>query len=75
MAGRGNNNLVKRRRIPVDKDNQLKQLSELIDSLSAELGQLKDQPTTRDEIIQQIVGLGALYRAIRTGDDLFLQVR
>ena len=75
MAGRGNNNFVKRKRIPVDKDNQLKQLSELIDSFSAELGQLKDQPTTRDEIIQQIVGLGALYRAIRTGDDLFLQVR
>jgi|Tabmets5t2r1_1033131.scaffolds.fasta_scaffold170247_2 uncharacterized protein (UPF0305 family) len=58
-----------------DKNNQLELISELLDALMVQLGQLKDNPTTEGELIQQIIRLAALYRAIRTGDDLFVQAR
>ena len=58
-----------------DKTHQLELVSQLIDALVAQLGQIKDSPATREEIAKQIVRLGALYRAIRTDEDLFLQAR
>jgi uncharacterized protein (UPF0305 family) len=58
-----------------DETHQLEFVSQLIDALMTQLEQTKDRPATREEIAKKIVRLGALYRAIRTGDDLFVQAR
>ena len=46
-----------------------------MDTLAAELGRLKDSQATRTELIAQIIRLGTLYQAIKTGEDLLLQDR
>lgn len=46
-----------------------------MDTRAAELGRLKDSQATRTELIAQIIRLGTLYQAIKTGEDLLLQDR
>ena len=58
-----------------DETQQLELVSQLIDALMAQLVQINVRLGTREEIAKKIVRLGALYRAIRTGDDLFMQTR
>jgi hypothetical protein len=53
----------------MDKDNQAELIGNLMDALAAELGQLKNQPVQRAELVQQISNLSRLSRAIKTGED------
>ena len=46
-----------------------------MDTLAAELGQLGDKPTRREELIAQITQLGWLCHAIKNGKDLSLAQR
>jgi hypothetical protein len=59
----------------MDTKAQLELLGKLMDDLAAEVGKLKDNPATRAEVIAQIIRLGTLYQAIKSGDDLMLQDR
>ena len=54
---------------PMDRDNQAELIGKLMDALAAELGQLKNQPIRRAELVQQISDLSRLCRAIKTGED------
>jgi len=47
----------------------------LMDALSADLEQLRDQPSSGEELIAQIRRLTLLIRAIKNGEDLTLQHR
>ena len=58
-----------------DTKEQLELVDKLMDTLATEIGRLKDSQTTRAELIAQIIRLGALYQAIKTGEDLLLQDR
>lgn len=57
------------------KRTELELVVNLLDALAAQLGKLKEDRACRDELIAQIIRLGALYQAIRSGDDLSLQAR
>ena len=63
------------RLMPADKSRQLQFISDMIDEIMWELDQLKENPASRETLCQQIIRLGAMYRAIRNGDDLFVQAR
>ena len=58
-----------------DTKEQLELVDKLMDTLATEVGRLKDSETTCAELIAQIIRLGALYQAIKTGEDLLLQDR
>ena len=58
-----------------DTKEQLELVDKLMDTLATEVGRLKDSQATRVELTAQIIRLGALYQAIKTGEDLLLQDR
>jgi len=47
----------------------------LMDALAAELEQLRNQPSSQEELIAEIGRLRSLCRAIKNGEDLSLQHR
>jgi hypothetical protein len=60
---------------PLNRDNQAELIGKLMDALAAELGQLKNQPARRAELVQQIRYLSRLCRAMKTGEDSSLEDR
>ena len=58
-----------------DTKEQLEMVDKLMDTLAAEVGRLKDKSDHLRRAHRTIIRLGALYQAIKTGEDLLLHDR
>jgi hypothetical protein len=62
-------------RVPGEENKLTELIGKLMDALAAELGQLRNKPARREELITQISQLGWLCHAIKNGKDLSLDQR